>query len=81
MCRTCKEGGGDTEKAGEELVDEIRNEGVVGLIGKGLNKIVGYILGAWYVRYSKLVELNSILHPVQTHVNAFGHLYFELVVG
>ena len=73
--------GGHTEKAGEELAGEIRDKGMVGLIWKGLGEEIGYVLIAWYVRYSKLVTIYSILHPVQAHVNAFSHLYFELAVG
>ena len=47
------------------------------LVGVGFGKEIGYISRAWYVRYSKLITFYSILHPVQSHIDALGHLNFE----
>ena len=50
---------------------------MIRLVGKGFGKKISYVIRAWYVGHSKLITFYSILHPVQSHIDAFSHLDFE----
>ena len=54
---------------------------MAGLVGDEFGKKPAMFLRTRDVRHSELVEFDTALHPVQSHVDTFSHFYPEFVVG